>query len=447
MLAKDPANRPTAQDISVTMAALSAVAGPLPTFQYQQPALPAPQGPVSPVSPQGWQAPPASPVPGGYPQQSPGMPVPQQGYPQSPGTPLPPGYPQGAQLQPYQPRYPAPAPSPLPPGVPSPTPLPSGTPLPAPSPSGFFYPQAEMFTPEGAGGDSGPGSVGAFTPSPPPFTEDMFAPHKPQRGSKRTLWIVGAVVLVLALAGGGFALLSGSGSNKPQASGTATATALASTAGCPAQTGPTASARWTLAGTAADCAASSNALTLANGAAFANQSPRGPVLRFTGGYANATVPTSGVVNTSSGFTVSVWVYLDSYNKAQYATVLSFFGRNQAAFELQYNPGWHGWAFNRSSGDSLGASWVAAAGGGYPQDATWTHLVGVYDASGKTLTLYVDGKAVSTRTGISAWQAGGKLSIGANINAGGAASEGMTGDVSNLELFDSALSAQQIAGLQ
>jgi hypothetical protein len=290
--------------------------------------------------------------------------------------------------------------------------------------------------------------MGGFAPSPPPFTEDMFAPRKPQRDSKKTLWIVGAVVLVLALAGGAFALLSGGGNkNKPLASSTGTTSAVASTAGCPAQTGPSASARWTLAGSAADCAASSNALSLANGAAFADQSPRGQVLRFSGGYANATVPTGGVVNTSSSFTVSVWVYLDSYDKTQYSTVLSFFGQNQAAFELQYNPGWHGWAFNRSSGDSLSATWIAAAGGGYPQDATWTHLVGVFDSSGKTMSLYVDGKAVSTRTGITAWQASGKLSVGANINAGGAASEGMTGDVSNLLLFSSALSAQQIAGLQ
>lgn len=186
---------------------------------------------------------------------------------------------------------------------------------------------------------------------------------------------------------------------------------------------------------------------LANGAKFASQPQRGGVLDFSGGYATATVPLTGVVDTSKSFTVSVWVYLDSYNKSQYSTVLAFLGQTQSAFELQYNPGWKSWAFNRSSGDSPSATFIAAAGDTPPATGSWTHLVGEYDASAKTLSLYVNGAAVATRTGVTGWQATGKLAVGADLNSAGAALEGMTGDVSNLEIFGSALSASDIATLQ
>jgi serine/threonine-protein kinase len=455
MLAKNPLQRPTARDLLAAMTALSQGAA-LPARPPLQP-LPPAQSPVpgQPAPVQVWQpAPPQSPIPGA----GPGTPLPGTPVPYGQVSPLPYG-----QTSPV-PGAPFPAQGyPQPGQGPTPTPLPgSGMPPagPAPSPSGFFYPQAEMFAGTGPSAEasgppsSGSGSLGGFVPGPPPFTEDMFEPkRKPGGNRKKALLIGGAVVAVLAIAGGAVALASGGGGNKPVASGTSSAAASATASpsptapSCPAQTGPVPAARWTLTGAAADCASTSNALALANGAAFATQDPRGQVLRFSGGYACATVPLTGLIDTSNSFTVSVWVYLDSYSKSQYATVVSFMGQTQGAFELQYNPGWKSWAFNRSSADSLGAKWIAAAGTAYPQTGTWTHLVGEYDADAKTLSLYVDGKAVATRTGISGWKATGKLSVGANLNSGGAAYEGMTGDVSNLEIFDSALSADEIAALQ
>ena len=445
MLAKNPAQRPTAHGVLAAMTALAA-GGAIPAQQPLPPQSPVPGGPQSGAV-QSWQpAAPQSPIPGA----GPGTPLPASYGPTSPvpGAPFPAqGYPQQGQAGL------SPAASPLPGAG-----MPSSTPVPAPSPSGFFYPQAEMFGPGTGPGTppptptptpgSGSGSLGGFVAGPPPFNEAMFEPKRKPGGSrKKALLIAGAVVVVLGLAGGAFALLSNGGGGKPVAVGTPTATLSPTAPSCPAQTGPVPTARWTLAGAPADCASSVNALALANGAEFSTQSPRGQVLKFSGGYATATVPLSGVVDTSGSFTVSVWVYLDSYQKSQYATVLSFMGENQGAFELQYNPGWKSWAFNRSSADSLDAKWIAAAGTAYPTSGTWTHLVGEYDANAKTLSLYVDGKAVSTRTGISGWQATGKLAVGANLNSGGAAYEGMTGDVSNLEIFDKALTTDEVAALQ
>lgn len=42
---------------------------------------------------------------------------------------------------------------------------------------------------------------------------------------------------------------------------------------------------------------------------------------------------------------------------------------------------------------------------------WTHLVGTYDASTRTLALYVDGKRMGTKTGAVTWQASKALQIG------------------------------------
>lgn len=450
MLAKDPRQRPTAADLVPAMTALAS-GRPIAPFQPAPlpGAIPGPGTPMpgfgTPIPGPGTPAPGAGLAPYGPASPVPGAPFPVQGYPQ----PFPQQQGQGGL---------GPAGSPLPgTGAAPQSPLPSGSPLPSPSPSGFFYPQAGMLAPgepvdvPQPDSGSGSGSLGGFVSGPPPFTDEMFVPkRRPRAGRKKALVAGGAVVAVLAVAGAVFALTSGGGGGgKSQASGTPSATASveSSPAGCPAQVGAVPTARWTLAGGVADCTSASSPLVLANGASFTSQSQRGQVLGFSGGYASATVPVAGVVDTSQSFTVSVWVYLDSYDKSQYSTVLAFLGQTQSAFELQYNPGWKSWAFNRSSGDSLSAKWIAAAGNTPPATGTWTHLVGVYDSSAQTLSLYVDGTAVATRTGVTGWKATGKLVVGADLNSGGAAFEGMTGDVSNLEIFASALSASDIAALQ
>ena len=425
MLAKNPQVRPTAAELSRALDALAG-GGPanfpgaapiVPQQQSWQPGVPAPQSPVSGgVSP-------AAPSP--LPQQSP------VGYgpgPQSPGTPLP--------------------------GAPG-TPMPGGygappqSPIPAPSPSGFFYPNPEMFDP------NSPSS--SFTPSPAPFTEDMFQAKKPKRNNKKLALLGGGGVAVVAVVGVVLALTLGGGNSpapNPIATGTSTGgtTTTVAVQACPAEAsvGVPASARWTLAGTPGDCSlapSNSDALTLANGAAFAASASHGQVLRVDGNAAVATVPNNNIVNTSTSFTVSIWVDLTTYDKTKYSTVLAFQGKVEDAFTIEYNPGWGSWAFNHTTKNGAGAQWVAAAGKAAPKANTWTHLVGVFDSSAQSMSLYVDGTQVVQRNNITAWDANNEIALGANINQSGATFAAMTGNLSDLQIFDSALTAKQVAAIQ
>ncbi|HET9168873.1 MAG TPA: protein kinase [Actinospica sp.] len=420
MLAKDPQLRPTAAQVSAQLNTLGAGAGAvfpnvapvIPTQQPQQPQLPAQQGwqPGGPVP----QSPvPGAPMPTPLPQQTPIGYGPGTPHPGAPGTPLPGGY-----------------------GTPG------QSPLPAPSPSGFFYPNPDMFDP------NNPAST--FTPSPAPFTEDMFQAKKPKRNNKR-LALVGGGVAVVAVAGVVLALTLGGGNSpapKPIATGTGSAAVVAA---CPAETsvGVPASARWTLAGSFGDCSlapSTTDSLTPANGASFGSAGSRGQVLEITGGSAIATVPNNSIVNTANSFTVSIWVNLTSFDKSKYSTVLAIQGKTEDAFTVEYNPGWGSWAFNHTTVEGPSAQWVAAAGKTVPQTNTWTHLVGVYDSSGKTMTLYVDGAQVVQRTGVTAWNGDNEIVLGANVNQSGAAFAPMTGQLSDLQIFDSALTAKQVAAI-
>lgn len=455
MLAKNPEARPTALDISHTMDELLRSA-PQAAAQAWRP------GPTAPVP-----LAPSSPVPGGYaPPQSP---APQSPIPQSP---LPQGQaPYGRQAppanMPQSPYAPQQQPYPQAPG----TPLPGGygtpgqSPLPAPSPSGFFYPGREMFgdpeapapapTPAPAE-DAFSGGGQVFSTNPPPFTEAMFAAKKPARSWRKPLLIGGPAVAVLAVVGVVLALTMGGNGGKPQPGPTGTQTGTGPTAAvalpnCPAEPAVNvpASARWTLAGNGADCSvapAATNSLKLAHGADFTESVSRGKTLRLATGNAVATVANSGFVNTANSFTVSIWVDLDSLDKTKFSTVLAMQGNSIDAFRLEYNPGWGGWAFNRSSTDSPKATWVAAGSKTAPKVQRWTHLVGVYDASAKTMTLYVDGKQVAQSTNVVAWNAGTQIALGADIYQNGTAYNGMLGKLSDLQIFDSALNPQQIASL-
>jgi serine/threonine-protein kinase len=454
MLAKDPQARPTALDISAAMNALVANLGPV-TFPRQAPAA---QPPVLPVpQQQAWpavqqQPAPPSPLPG---PQSPvqaspyGVPqAPQTPYPQAPQTPFPQApqtpYPQ----QPQQGFGPPPGPG---------TPLPGGygtpgqSPIPAPSPSGFFYPGREML---GESDTNAEDTV--FTPNPPPFTEDMFTVKKPQRRWRKPL-LIGLPVVAVLVAGGLIAALTLGGGNsptpKPIAAGTSTSSPAAVTvASCPAEAsvGIAASARWTLDGTPGDCSvapSTANSLTLTHGARWTNSSSHGHVLKLDTGNAVATVPNTGFVNTSASFSVSIWVYLSTLNKSKYSTVLIMQGNSIDAFKLEYNPGWGGWAFNRSSEDNPKATWIAAASKTAPKTNAWTHLVGVYDAAAKTMSLYINGTLAAQTPGVVAWDANAQIALGANIYQNGTTYDGLVGNLSDLQIFDSALTAKQVSELQ
>jgi serine/threonine-protein kinase len=421
MLAKYPQARPTADQI---MHALDALLAGRP----YQPAGPVPGAPGTPL-------PGVSGTP--LPVQQPPLPV------QS--TPLPPANPP----TPY-PQTPAPLPFPYS-GPPQQTPLPVSTPIPAPSPSGFFYPNQAMLDPayqNPQAADPAP----AFMPGPAPFTDAMFAPKKPQ-GRKRILIAGGAVVGVAAVAGIVFALTAGGTPSKPPVADTGTtAPATSHSSASPAITPNCATetvvptARWVLDGTTAACEASADSLHLAGGADWTLSRSRGTVLDLNGNAARAATEIGSIVDTAQGFTVSAWVYMNDEGPAT-KTIVGFEGNTVDSFELQYDGKTRGFAFSRSSVDGSTAQWVTATDTVPATGHTWTHLVGVYNASTHTLALYADGVLVGNKTGITGWQATGHITVGASLNAAGTSYQNLDAEVSQVQVFDSALNATQVGAIK
>ena len=477
MLAKNPQSRPAAADITRAMDALLAGAPvDLTPAAQQQQALPAaaPQaGPQSPLpyqqSPyqqgpqpqpgyQGYPAVqgPASPIPGSSlvpPGQQPQTPVPGAYGP--PQTPVPGAY--GPPQTPVPGAYGPPPQTPIPGAYgPPPTPTPgaygppSQTPVPTPSASGFFYPKAEMFE---------PGSpVSAFTPSPPPFTDDLLRAKKPKHNRKKLAAVGGGTVAVLVAAGVVAALMLGKGGGSPSpvplanSTGTHAASASPSSpATCPAEpaVGAQPAADWTLAGTLVDCEQASSAadsFVLSGGAAWTSTS-RGKALEFQNVDAVATARNNGIVNTANSFTVAIWVELDSFDKTKSATVIAFQSKTDDSFDLEYNSGSQSWAFNHTTVQGPGAQWVAVAGKTLPQTYSWTHLVAVYNATTRTMALYENDREVASRNGVVGWNGDYDIVLGANTTPNGATYAPITGRLSDLQIFGTALNTSQVAAIQ
>lgn len=492
MLAKNPQARPSAAEITTAMDALLAgapvdlsAAAPgaavppqqqVPQQQQQQALPAAPQQPAAqsplpsghPLPPGQWpyqdspyqQAPQPQPQPGyqaqGYPgvqgpvsqpQPGPGQPS-QTPIPGAYGPPLPPRTPiPGAYGPPQQPQTPIPGGYGPPPG-----PQPQ-TPIPSPSPSGFFYPKAEMFEPGSA--------VSAFTPSPPPFNDSMLRTQKPKRSRKKLVAVGGGTVAVLAVVGVVAALMlskSGGGTPTPvivAGSGTGGHTTASASPGspstCPAEAavGALPAAYWTLSGNGDDCSrtpSTTDAFALSGGAAWTSTS-RGKALQFQSASAVATAQNDGIVNTANSFTVSIWVELDSFDKTKSATVIAFQSKTDDSFDLEYNAGWQGWAFNHTTVQGPGAQWVAAAANkALPKTYSWTHLVGVYSAKARTMTLYENNRSVATHTGVTGWNGDYDIVLGANTTPNGTTYAPLAGRVSDLQIFGTALSAGQVASI-
>ncbi|MER7752608.1 LamG-like jellyroll fold domain-containing protein [Kitasatospora sp. NPDC097643] len=158
------------------------------------------------------------------------------------------------------------------------------------------------------------------------------------------------------------------------------------------------------------------------------------------GTANAYASTQGaVLDTTRGYTVSAWVNLTdaSHNRS----AVSQAGTSMAAFELGLRGG--KWAFATVDKDN-------ATGYGYQQATSdapvalgqWTHLLGVYDATAKTVTLYVNGVATAPVAAPAAWAARGSLDIG-RMHWRGTYTDNWTGALDEVKAWDRALTTADV----
>jgi hypothetical protein len=127
------------------------------------------------------------------------------------------------------------------------------------------------------------------------------------------------------------------------------------------------------------------------------------------------VSTAGaVVDTTASFSVSVWAYLTT--TASHQTAVSQISQtgSASAFFVQYHLELNRWGFLMPQFDSSDfASPVdSAVANDPPQLNTWTHLLGVFDASAGEILLYVNGVAQGAPTPhTNTWNATGPVEIG------------------------------------
>ncbi|SNX62822.1 ricin-type beta-trefoil lectin protein [Streptomyces sp. TLI_55] len=204
----------------------------------------------------------------------------------------------------------------------------------------------------------------------------------------------------------------------------------------------TATHRWNLADgtgtTAADPTGNAPA-TLTGGASWATDADRGTALNLNGttGYAATTGPG---VDTSSSFTVSAWVKLNSLASTNWTFVSQSDNPSVGAangFQLYYSSGAGVWAFGRHDDDTTSTAFTAVYGA-KAVAGKWTHLVGVYDADAGQLLLYVNGhlSAAKDYSG-TIWNAAGPVQFGRRLFQG-SYGEYANGRLSDVRLYPTAL---------
>ena len=118
---------------------------------------------------------------------------------------------------------------------------------------------------------------------------------------------------------------------------------------------------------------------------------------------------------------------------------------KSGFELYYSSSLDRWAFNRYASDTATAPIVRATATSAPQGGEWAHLVGVYDAVGQTLTLYVNGALAQTVAYTTPWNATGGVQIGTG-SYGALPGSFFSGDVDDVRFFDRVVTGEEAENL-
>jgi len=162
----------------------------------------------------------------------------------------------------------------------------------------------------------------------------------------------------------------------------------------------------------------------------AGKAGTGLKLNGTTAYAATAGP---VVDTTKSFSVSAWIKLD--NKSRNHTFVSQAGDRASGFQLYYSKHYDKWVFNRHTKDSDNTKIVRSVSANTAQAGVWTQLTGVYDASAKTVQLFVNGKAQTAAAFTTTpWRASGGLQIG-RLHYGGQFQEHFAGTIDNVRVWD------------
>jgi RHS repeat-associated protein len=192
-------------------------------------------------------------------------------------------------------------------------------------------------------------------------------------------------------------------------------------------------------------------LTQTSGTGVEDSSPAGNNLTAsnvtwngTSGSFNGTssqiVAPGPILNTSTDFSVSAWANLTTAN-SNYQVVATVQGTNTAAMQLLYAGNTKTWAFSTESADIPSPTYNVAAQSTAPATGTWTHLVGVYSASAKSVSLYVNGTLAGSQYAPAGFAGIQGLTIGSTNGA-----NYFGGSISDVQVYQRALSATDVSNL-
>lgn len=185
-------------------------------------------------------------------------------------------------------------------------------------------------------------------------------------------------------------------------------------------------------GPTADASGRDHHLTFAGGAVIPpGDGNPGSALRLNG--TDAYAQTAGpVVNTDQSFTVSARVRLGKADGGR--TVVSQDGVHSSAFTLGFGPGCTGWQFTVATADIAAPAKARACSSAAVAVNTWTRLVGVYDATTRTVKLYVNGTPTApVAVPATPWNATGPFAVGRGRSADNP-SDLWLGDLDEVRVF-------------
>lgn len=188
----------------------------------------------------------------------------------------------------------------------------------------------------------------------------------------------------------------------------------------------------------ADDLSAAPALSVQGGSLAAGLTGNHLVLADAGASAVTAEP---VIDSSSSFSVSVWVRLDQLNR--WNTIVSQDGQNVSSFYLQKRESGQ-LAFTTLPADSTAAVPCVAMATLKPATGEWYHLVGTRDAATGRQRLYVDGILSAEALCPSTFRADGPLAVGRGKWE--QPTDWMTGAVDELGIADRILSPAEIVDL-
>ncbi|GGQ24713.1 hypothetical protein GCM10010215_56550 [Streptomyces virginiae] len=284
--------------------------------------------------------------------------------------------------------------------------------------------------------------VPGFTPPPQPDWQAMADRSESQQRRRKQIWMAAITVAActLGVGAGLFILDRGDAEGKAPGPGDASQSATAAPGQDP--NAPTVPGEPNL---LRDRSGQVN-IALSPDAVL-GKVDNGNVLRLRSNgnsYAQAAEP---VVDASKSFTVSAWVYNEADGGSRFA--ISQGDGTSYSFELgrEDSNGKKSWVFRMQTDEKGAASTaVAAASDGLNTVRAWALLTGVYDAQGKTLTLYVDGKEAGRAPVAAAWSGQGPLQLGRSRHHG-IWSGPWAGVIGHVLVWDKPLTADQVLALK